>query len=253
MYFVCEKKSELLKSSKKFVYDISLFENISVCTGVLVFLHSKETLKEIQNKNLQRRKMFSKVVVIFCVCLDMRALSLPVKTHPPVWEYTYQFQLFEKIYAQVQYLQREVKKLSGTVLNRRCPVHWKNGINTCYFLALHRKLDWFQSQEACERLGGHLAVLESEQEDTFISQFILELAIQDEMTLNDIWIGGFHFEKPGAWRWVTGSNMSYVKWEADPEVSERGQQCILLADGNWDVSKCSREFHYLCEKEPTFY
>lgn len=194
--------------------------------------------------------MFAKLAIT-CSCFIVYALPLPVKNHPPVWEFTYQYELFEKIYQQTQYLLREIMRLSNVYMEKRCPVNWKTGNEMCYFLALHRKLDWYQSQEACERVGGYLAVIGDEQEDGFISTLTSDLIELEENDLDRLWIGGFSNRKSDTWLWVTGNNMSYARWRTEQEVSEKGgQHCTIWSEEGWTASKCSKNHHYLCEKEP---
>ena len=196
-------------------------------------------------------RILSKIVIL-CVYLKL-VTSLPVKTHPPVWEYTYQYELFEKIYRQVQFILTDLRGLSRKLSERHCPPNWTTGSDRCYYLPLYRKLDWFQSQEACERLGSRLAIIKSEEENNIVSQVFTELLETETLPSGNIWIGGFNYNKDGSWRWVTGENVSYTNWDPDSEIRETvGRPCMVTTGQYWNARRCSKDLHYLCEREPVF-
>jgi hypothetical protein len=176
----------------------------------------------------------------------------PRDIHPPIWEYTYQYELFEKIYSQVQQLQRETTRLRLDMLQIGCPQHWMAGNLTCYRLPLHRKLDWFQADEVCERIGGHLAILDTEEENSFVSQLLNETRSNENLGLENIWIGGFSAGQAGTWHWVNGKAVRYTNWKTEPDagnVTSENEHCLDWS-GVWNVNTCTRKLHYLCEKYP---
>jgi hypothetical protein len=191
-------------------------------------------------------------VTLLCVYFVIVS-SLPVKNHPPVWEYTYQYELFEKIYRQIQFLLTEIGKISAKLTERSCPPNWTSGNSKCYYLALHRKLDWFQSEEACERLGSRLAIIQNEQESTSFVDYFNKLQEIEELSPGNVWIGGFKYNNDDSWRWVTGENVSYVNWDPDLEMSDTvGRPCMVMTGQYWNARRCSKDLHYVCEREPVF-
>ncbi|XP_046295966.1 C-type lectin domain family 4 member A-like [Marmota monax] len=77
-------------------------------------------------------------------------------------------------YAEVS-LQNELKS-SGTNSNTPagevwscCPENWKSFSSSCYFFSTDKK-SWKESQENCSRMEAHLVVINSKEEQDFITQ-----------------------------------------------------------------------------------
>ena len=73
-------------------------------------------------------------------------------------------------------------------------------------------MTWKQAKEACEKAGGHLVVITSEDENSFIKKLILSNPASGKY---HYWIGGSDSEKEGVWQWVTGEPWDYTCWEPD--------------------------------------
>lgn len=74
----------------------------------------------------------------FCCDICM-CKKVPKAANPPVWENTYQYELFEKLYTQLQYLNGAMRDISCQPSQTKCQKHWATGNDTCYHLLLHRK------------------------------------------------------------------------------------------------------------------
>jgi hypothetical protein len=72
-------------------------------------------------------------------------------------------------------------------------------------------LTWAEAEASCAQSGGHLASIESDEEN----RQVLELVT----AFHDYWIG-YHFSSAaGAWAWTDGSAPGYTRWgEANPKA-----------------------------------
>ena len=78
-----------------------------------------------------------------------------------------------------------------------------------YYLSID-EISWNEANVICENSGGHLVSISSEQENNFITSFLIE---------NEYWIGIFqnlnsesYSEPNGGFEWVTGEPIVYTNW-----------------------------------------
>lgn len=126
-------------------------------------------------------------------------------------------------------------------------------------------MSWHEARAYCEEQGGHLATIESAEENEFLYQTFA----RDQAC----WLGATREERAPRWRWVTGEPMEFTNWFRDeprtalgqpPEfyaafgnrVSMRGGQINFHFDGYWaSVSAAGQQNRLafvlpLCEWEP---
>ncbi|XP_031437085.2 CD209 antigen-like [Clupea harengus] len=91
-------------------------------------------------------------------------------------------------------------------------------------------------------LGGHLVVIDSEEEQKFISGFERR-----------VWIGALKTE--GAWKWVDGKVLGYAGYWAEGEPNNMGgeEDCVenkFMGDPKrtWNDGTCNLLRLYICEK-----
>lgn len=103
-----------------------------------------------------------------------------------------------------------------------CPagtVKWTNG--HCYQAVLAPGVSWAEAQAACSTRGGHLATVNSAEENAFLFSLVSgDSAFWVIDAFNNglgPWLGGFQAtgaaEPGGGWGWVTGEPFSYTNWE----------------------------------------
>ena len=115
-------------------------------------------------------------------------------------------------------------------------------------------LDDFDDCEAfCEGMGGHLAVIDSQDENDFLYNYVIDSGL----TLSFF---GFTDQKTeGDWQWVTG-NSTYTNWlEGQPnngasngngEPENYAEFSKKAADGTWnDAPFGINTYHFICEWE----
>ena len=74
---------------------------------------------------------------------------------------------------------------------------------------------WDEAKVLCEKAGGHLVTITSEEEQAAIEEYLIK------GTKNVYWIGG---EKTNRWRWVTDEEWEYTNWAFNEPNNERGTE-----------------------------
>lgn len=90
-------------------------------------------------------------------------------------------------------------------------------------------LTWQEAKSKCETLGGHLATITSEGEQSFITQII------STGSKEFYWLGGSDEVSEGQWDWVTGEPWSYEHWASgNPDnYNSENYLGILRVDRKW--------------------
>uniref|UniRef100_A0A3B3CX93 Polycystic kidney disease 1 like 2a n=1 Tax=Oryzias melastigma TaxID=30732 RepID=A0A3B3CX93_ORYME len=126
-----------------------------------------------------------------------------------------------------------------------CPEHQRGFDDACYeFVGL--QLSSQKAQAWCERGGGHLAFILSDE----IQQFFQTHLHPDK----DWWIG----LAPGAANltlslaWLDGSDVSYDNWANAPDAGATCGHILKHSGFQWEASQnCSQEFNFICQFNAT--
>lgn len=92
---------------------------------------------------------------------------------------------------------------------------------------------WDDAKLFCEKQGGHLATITSQEENDFLNNYINECGIQTA------YFGLSDAKKEGEWEWVTGEKVSYTNWypkepnNADDGENEAGFYFKSDSNGRW--------------------
>ncbi|XP_062372512.1 CD209 antigen-like protein B [Sardina pilchardus] len=115
---------------------------------------------------------------------------------------------------------------------RKCAFDWEYFNKKCYYISTDVK-SWAGSRDACVTMGGHLAIIESEGEQTYIKSRM--------QRWQQYWIG-LHYLS--GWHWIdntrpeSGQFQSHNRWE-----------CMLIAKSSWTTEKCYSKWQYICESK----
>ncbi len=111
---------------------------------------------------------------------------------------------------------------------------------------------WAEVKAACESLGGHLAVISSEEENDFLFDYA---AVNTSSGYDSTYFGYSDTETEGVWKWVTDEEVTYTNWsDGEPNNSNGNEDfaCFWtnLPNGTWnDGHMIIGTFNYLCEWE----
>ncbi|NXP80281.1 CL17A protein, partial [Ramphastos sulfuratus] len=88
--------------------------------------------------------------------------------------------------------------LSG-ILCTRCPPGWLQFARTCYYFSTTPK-SWMQAKDSCAELNAHLVIVDSEQENKFLANQIMENRV--------FWLGLADAHREGDWQWLGGAPLA---------------------------------------------
>ncbi|XP_005993226.2 CD209 antigen-like protein D [Latimeria chalumnae] len=100
----------------------------------------------------------------------------------------------------------------------------------------------------CEEMGSHLAVINTQEEESFI-----------EKRSQGSWIGLTDMNSEGTWDWVDGSNYTTLPkfWgnNEQPDNFNGDEDCVTICGINcqwfkrgWNDENCEKKFGMVCEK-----
>lgn len=104
-------------------------------------------------------------------------------------------------------------------------------------------IGWHDAKTACEELGGHLATITTQEEDSFIYSLVSEKNIE-------CWLGGTDENTEGIWTWITGEIWSYDNGEFNNDEDDQ-HYLVINYEGSrtWDdqSEKYSPKAELLCK------
>ncbi|XP_046703287.1 C-type lectin domain family 4 member E-like isoform X2 [Silurus meridionalis] len=145
-------------------------------------------------------------------------------------------QLCQSMYPQIQAAQHYGH------LCPHCRRGWIMFEKTCYFKSKER-LSWQQSSEECKKKGGHLAVIENEDVQKFLTEIGGLL----------YWIGLRYVEKQ-QWTWIDNTIPTKSYWANDQPNPDTQGGCAFLRGhttemSNWYSTPCEVVTQYICQKD----
>merc|ERR1712128_291062 len=100
-----------------------------------------------------------------------------------------------------------------------------------------------EAQAACEGYGGHLASIESQDEQD---------AIFGLTSATDTWLGASDVVTHLSYLWEDGATFSYDNWFTNRPKDNVDQDCMKMkTTGTWDNVVCTKELQYACQKALT--
>ncbi|CAJ1059161.1 uncharacterized protein LOC115426795 [Xyrichtys novacula] len=148
--------------------------------------------------------------------------------------------------AKVRELTQQVGDIVTMIAKGKdCDTGWKKYGLSCYLVSTAKK-NWAASREDCKTQGADLAIINSEEEQDFVTG----LKSWGENT----WIGLTDSAQEGNWMWVDGTPVTTTYWESGQPNSKKGNQdCGEMAfRGEWNDEHCSAGNIWICEKKLTF-
>lgn len=92
-------------------------------------------------------------------------------------------------------------------------------------------MTWQDAAKRCENLGGHLATITSDQEQTEIYRLLMQHAEK-----HGYWLGGFR-GRLGNWEWITGEPFTYANWAYGEPNNANGVEDIIMILGDRNRDK----------------
>ncbi|CAM5117764.1 unnamed protein product [Natator depressus] len=139
-------------------------------------------------------------------------------------------------------VQEELRNITEFICTK-CPPGWQHFEKNCYFFSTLAK-SWLDAKQFCTNEGSHLVIVNTKQEQMFLSNHIIEPEVY--------WLGLSDSAKEGEWRWLDGSLLSIRFWGAgEPnDVGQHGEDCgSIRFDGKWNDARCSTSESWICERQ----
>lgn len=107
------------------------------------------------------------------------------------------------------------------------------------------KMSWDEAKVYCEEQGGYLATITSQEEDSFLHDYITKQGY------SSVYFGMSDKEKEGVWIWVTGETFDYQNWRKGEPSNEGknehyGMYYSSNKDGTWNDGNGKNGF-FICE------
>ncbi|MEQ2227304.1 hypothetical protein ILYODFUR_036344 [Ilyodon furcidens] len=119
-----------------------------------------------------------------------------------------------------------------------CSEGWFMYESRC-FRFFNTPLSWYDAEEQCNSLGGHLASVSNPRQYSFLQQ-MTQTAGQ-----TIAWLGGFNLQ--GRWLWIDREGFYYTNWSS--QLTASGNPCIFLNSATgWSNRPCTSNQRFICSK-----
>nr|XP_020143341.1 C-type lectin domain family 4 member A-like [Microcebus murinus] len=124
-----------------------------------------------------------------------------------------------------------------------CPKNWRSFSSKCYFISTEAK-SWHENEEDCSRMGAHLLVISTKDEQDFITQNLNEHSAY--------FVGLSDPEGRRRWQWVdqTPYNESATFWHKG-EPNDPKERCVMMnirsSKWGWNDIHCDYPQRSVCE------
>ncbi|KAI4892284.1 hypothetical protein NFI96_012002 [Prochilodus magdalenae] len=163
-------------------------------------------------------------------------------------------------------LREEKRKLKSQLTNLEdncglCLPNWVLMNNTCYFFAVSETIPrkgWAAGRQECTKKGADLLVINSKEEQEFISDSLKALRYNLPFSYrNGFWMGLKDDQAEGVWKWLNGTIMTDRYWmEGEPNDDLGIEDCAAVYPTtnpmkSWNDVPCAHPLKWICEKEIT--
>ncbi|XP_071416339.1 macrophage mannose receptor 1-like isoform X2 [Pithys albifrons albifrons] len=134
-----------------------------------------------------------------------------------------------------------------TIPDSKCPLGWdtSNSTNSCFrdfVREENQKKTWFEARDFCREIGGDLAAIRSEKEQTVIENLIKKKS----QSSRPFWIGLQCLDPDGGLSWSDGSPVNYKanNYFYDTAFEDCG---AISEDPSWIMEHCEYSHNWICE------
>lgn len=92
-----------------------------------------------------------------------------------------------------------------------------------YYIIVDESVRWDVAADAAEEAGGYLAVINSKEEEQFIT------GLSDSQ--DTLWIGAFCLDT--GWMWISAEDWGYENWQSGYPVDESANPCAAFSGSDW--------------------
>ncbi|XP_036423015.1 CD209 antigen-like protein C [Colossoma macropomum] len=133
----------------------------------------------------------------------------------------------------------------------QCTKDWLYFNGSCYFISVFGR-SWRDSQTYCKGKGGHLAIIHTAEEQTFLWNLL------PRGHWNSYWFGISDEKLEGDWYWVDGTKLVGGFWEDGEPNNHINEDCGYIvktevlsrvATKSWYDAPCYMSLPWICEKK----
>ncbi|XP_071338217.1 CD209 antigen-like protein E [Trachinotus anak] len=154
--------------------------------------------------------------------------------------------------ANLTTMMKELNRLQSLSKQKKtCPAGWRMFSCTCYLLSTESG-SWENGREDCRDRGADLVVIDSPEEQEFLSKIIIK---------KETWIGLTDRDKKNTWKWIHGAPLTQKYWKKGQPDKGNGnpkwgeEDCAVIEPGmkpeeNWNDLRCDASRQWICEEMP---
>jgi uncharacterized protein (TIGR03067 family) len=113
-------------------------------------------------------------------------------------------------------------------------------------------LTWHEAKSRCEKLGGHLPIIDSDAENRFVNE-LARKKIAYLADMDGVWLGATDEQKEGDWKWIDGKPLAFTKWgpgQPNNKQNEEHYLMLFLAKEEWSDQpdrSSQHKTYFVCE------
>ncbi|XP_035860394.1 CD209 antigen-like protein A isoform X2 [Sander lucioperca] len=155
----------------------------------------------------------------------------------------------DRLNSSITEMAKELDRLQRWSKQKKtCPAEWRMLSSSCYLLSAESG-SWEKGRQYCRDRGADLVVIDSSEEQTFLSKFIKQNT--------QYWIGLTDRDEEGTWKWVDGTPLTLKNWRrgqpdnggGDPLWGEEDCAHIGPYTTEWNDLSCKSVMYGICEKK----
>uniref|UniRef100_A0A3B5MF61 C-type lectin domain-containing protein n=1 Tax=Xiphophorus couchianus TaxID=32473 RepID=A0A3B5MF61_9TELE len=127
-----------------------------------------------------------------------------------------------------------------------CPPGWTQFGSRCFIFYYNMKT-WSDAEEFCISIGGNLASIHNNEENSFLS----DMVVRDTGSPAVTWVGGYDAVTEGQWMWSDGSKFDYTSFAiGQPDNIQQSQHCLEMnyIVYKWNDRPCNQPWPFICAK-----
>ncbi len=134
----------------------------------------------------------------------------------------------------------------GRIDEAGCPCVWTDQHDGSAHTYCQGEFNWIDARRACRAQGAQLVVVDSQQEDEQLIQWV------EFLELGRVWLGLDDLDGEGVLRWGDGRVQNdaedHHNWKSGEPNDFEGEDCVELVDGEWNDRGCELRASYVCER-----
>ncbi|KAK7898234.1 hypothetical protein WMY93_019087 [Mugilogobius chulae] len=249
----------------KLIDDEGLYDNFTrIRTAEFLLRLVRLQLSEDQGPGLYR----ASTVALAALCVILLICVIALSAHkqknqnatPQTEKQKQEFNVSELL-STINKLQEENKQLWAKVNASKavqptspplqCAENWVRFGSSCYLISFQNK-NWFRAKSYCETEGGHLAIILTAEEQTFLWDRL------PRGHWNSFWFGITDSHTEDQWKWVDGTPVVDGFWEEGEPNNHINEDCgyivktevlTRVAIRSWYDAPCDFSLPFICEKE----